>query len=420
MISMNTRTIVEYILAAIIVLILGSLAGWYFFLRTQNDTTASQSAARGFGSTVPLGNADGSARSFSPGTTDSSAAQSAEALPRPPQLWQVEGKAVAGQIFIGSGSTLRLRYVERGSGYVFEADPETGRVVRLSNTLLPKIYEALLSENGHIYERSLDGGGAITTFVGTIATSTDATSTTSQTLLGSYLAKNISNMSVHSTSGGLFYLVQNGLGTTGTSAEWNGNKQKTIFSSTIIHWQPSILEDGRIILSQAAADTMPGYAYELKSDGSLTTLLGPIAGLVALVRSTSGASASHALLWSQSVRGSLSLFVRPDQNASSVTLPIKTLADKCVWARTGDPIAYCGVPQGSIGQNFLDEWYRGAAHSSDALWRIDARGGSAEQVYTPPSNTPIDVDDMVIDKSGNYLAFKNAADGSLWIMRLTK
>ncbi len=438
---MKTRTIVEYLLAVIIVLILGGLAGWYFFLRTQTNTLNSQSVARGFGVSVPFGNADGGALNTpSPSSGTDWAQQNSPTNTgggkRPPQLWQVASGPVAGKMFLGSGDEVRLRYVERASGYVFEANPETGKVTRLTNTLMPKIYEAYLTENGHVFERSLDAVGNITTFVGTISTTTETSDPSSRALTGFNLTKNIVSMSVHPVSGALFYILRGSDGAIGVNAEWDGQKQKNIFGSVIMSWRPTTLEDGRIILVQAAADGVPGFAYEVKKDGTMSPLLGPIPGLTLRVRSVPGGS---ALLWGLSDRGALSLFVQVSQNATPVRVPVRTTADKCAWApdlhreSTSDSkaqsslevsgkdlVAYCGVPQGQPGQNFLDEWYRGAAHSSDALWRIDASAGTAEAVFTPPSDTSIDIENIAVDGGRNYITFTNAADKSLWLLRLEK
>lgn len=412
---MNTRVIIEYLLAAIIVIVLGSLAGWYFFLRTQTETTLAQNIARGFGMAIPEGNPNGSISSATPSAqTDESPTQPSK---RPAQLWRIEAKPTAGQAFTGNGAGLRVRYVERASGYVLEANPETGQVTRLTNTLMPKIYEALLSEAGHVFERSLDGSGSIATFVGAIATSSDTAtaSSSARALSGRELAKNILSMSVHPVSGALLYVVRSSAGSAVVSAEWNGDKQKTLLESAVVSWRPAILEDGRTLLVQSAADGVPGYGYELKKDGALNPLLGPLPGLV--VRMQSG---GEGLLWSQSSRGELRLFARTGQDATAVQIPVRTIAEKCAWSPEKDFIAYCGVPQGSTGQNFLDNWYRGAAHSSDALWRIDVSAGTAELIHTPPTNTPIDVENIMIDRAGKYITFMNATDKSLWLFRLAK
>ena len=436
---MKTRTIVEYLVAAIIVMILGGLAGWYFFLRTQTETTIAQNIARGFGIAIPEGNPNGSISNASPNTETS--ATPAQPVQRPAQLWRVEARPTAGQLFIGSGKNLRLRYVERASGYVLEANPETGQIIRLTNTLMPKIYEALLSENGHVFERSLDTAGNISTFAGTISTSTDESGTSSSTkaLVGLSLPKNILSVSANPLSGALLYVTRDSAGSVAASAEWNGEKQKVLFASTLVSWRPSILEDGRTFLVQAAADGVPGYGYELKSTGALNLLLGPIPGLVVRIRSSSTTTPENALLWSQSSRGELRLFSRVGEDTTAMQIPVRTIADKCAWvpdpvrgatkgvnasgseASNGarkDLVAYCGVPQGSTGQNFIDNWYRGATHSSDALWRIDASAGTAELIYTPSSNTPVDIENIAVDRGGNYITFMNAADKSLWLLRL--
>ncbi|MDO8576441.1 MAG: hypothetical protein Q7R90_03940 [bacterium] len=416
---MKTRVLIEYLLAVILVLILGSLAGWYFFLRTQTKTTVEQGTARGFGIAIPEGRANGDIPAGLARTDG--AASTGQAAQRPAQLWQVEEKPTAGHAFIGSGDSLRLRYVERAGGYVFDANTGTGLRTRLTNTLLPKIYEAQLSENGHVFERSIDTLGNITTFAGTVSTSTDSSSASppAMTLLGSYLAKNIVNLSTHPVSGALLYTIADTSGGAVVSAEWDGQKPKTLLGSAILSWRPAVLDDGRAFLVQAAADGIPGYGYELKKDGTLSRLLGPVPGLVMRVRPSLKGEAG-ALLWSQSTRGELRLFVRVGQNATAVQIPVRTTADKCAWLPGKDLIAYCGVPQGSIGQDFLDNWYRGSAHSSDSLWRIDASAGTVELVFTPPSNTPVDIENIMIDRAGSALAFTNAADKSLWLYRLLK
>ena len=418
--AMKTRTIVEYILISAIVLMLGSLVGWYFFLRAQTNTTVAQSAARGFGIPIPEGDANGANSSSFPSAR--AGTPSTQSNQRPVQLWHVEAKPTAGHSFVGSGKNLRLHYVDRAGGYVFEANPETGQVLRLTNTLLPKIYEALLSENGHVVLRSLDTAGGITTFIGTLSTTTDSSNASSSAaaLSGSYLEKNILRISANPITGSLVYVVRGSSGGAVMSAEWNGEKQKTLLESAITSWRPLALADGRSAVIQAAADNVLGYGYELKQGSAPSPILGPIAGLMMRIRPPTEKSSSDAVLWSQSVRGELRLFARINQNATAVQLPVRTIADKCAWAPSGAFIAYCGVPQGSTGQNFLDNWYRGAVHSSDVLWRIDASAGTAEMVFTPPSNTPLDIEDISVDRAGDYIAFTNAADKSLWLFRVTK
>jgi len=353
-------------------------------------------------------------------TLTSQASTEPVTAPRPPQLWHVHGKPVAGLGFIGSGGNGRLRFVERSSGYVFEAEPVSGNVTRLTNTLMPKIYEAVVTGNGRVIERSLDSAGDISTFVGSTSVAVATSGTASASLTGVSLDKNILRITTDPRTGSLFYLVEDERGVSGMRSDWNGARKTKLFSSVITHWRPQWLSDGRIILTQAALDDAPGYAYELKSDGTLSPLLRAVPGLTVLPRPSGGAGASGSLLWGQSEGGTLSLFAQVNSSATAVTIPLKTVADKCVWSLERNPVAYCGVPQTPPAPGFLDRWYRGVFHSSDAIWRVDASAGTAELIYTPPSGTSLDVENPAVDSDGNYIAFMNAADKSLWLLRILK
>lgn len=459
---MRSQT-VTYILAAVIVLILGAFSGWYFFLKTQSQTTALKDVARGY--VAPLGKLDprGATQNvFTPQTSppaksgsgffsrllssitgggtgvsdptssgaltsgvsefsNLSAASSTiivgessiPAIKRPPQLSHIHSKPIAGMTFTKIAGNERLRYVERSSGYLFEANPETATTIRVTNTLTPKIHEALFTTDGRIIQRSLSDAGNIVTTIGSTSTSAGSAPDASSTALSSIaLIQNIAHITSDPKTGALFYLVNETPGAVGIRSEWNGGKQKRIFTSVIPHWRSQWLSDGRIILTQAASDDIPGYAYEMKSDGTLAPLVRSVPGLTILPR------AGGALLYGQSSGGALALFARVRADATAIRLPIRTIADKCVWKSGKDLIAYCGVPQGITARYFLDDWYRGATHSSDALWRIDASAGTAEVVYTPETDISIDMENLTINSAGTHIAFMNAADKSLWLLRI--
>ncbi len=476
---MKTRTIITYVLAATIVLILGAFSGWYFFLKSQSQTTAGEDAARGFttGPTAQIGTSGqspttgeleragffsrllssvtGGGTGVSESLTTSltsdiggipnaatiqTSTSSATAAPRPAQMLHVHTKPVAGMSFIQSGKSELLRYVERSSGYIFDADPETGLVTRLTNTLVPKVYEALFTHNGKIIERSLDDAGNIVTVIGSVGTSSKSGEATSSMMFSSIaLPQNIEAITFDPKTGALFYFLEEGSGIVGIRAEANGAKPTRVFTSSIRHWRHQWLTDGRIILTQAASDDVPGYSYELKGDGSLSPLVRSTPGLTMLGRN------AGTFLYGQSSGGALALFVQVQGSAAPIGLQIRTIADKCVWvpdlsaqgvgtnrnpvgtsgksaqgrsASGGDLIAYCAVPRGSTARRFLDEWYQGSAHSSDVLWRVNASAGSAQIVYAP--NTSIDMENLTISSAGTHIAFMNAIDKSLWLLRLTK
>jgi hypothetical protein len=289
--------------------------------------------------------------------------------------------------------------------------------VRLTDTLRPKTYEALFAANGSVIERSLDGTGTIITFAGSLSTSTpSAASSSLETLSGVDLAQGIGAVAVDPVSRTIFYTIDGPSGGSLLSSDWTGAKEKHLFSSSIEDWRIFAPGDGSVDLVQAPEDGIEGYAYQLQKSGALTLLAqGP--GLTILPRAS-----STALLFGESRNGALSLFAQLSGNAAPTLLPVQTIADKCAWLPGQSPIAYCGVPQAITSQQFLDDWYKGVVHTSDQVWKIDASLATSTLLYSPQTDTglSLDIEDPSVDPTGNYIAFINAADQSLWVLRINQ
>lgn len=431
--------ITSYALVGIMVAILGGLSGWYLYLRSETGTTQRADTARGFSSAIPSFNGtqgstatnNGAGPDFPvPGPGGLAAAQGGGGAATTsiisyatPRLWHAEQAPAAGFGFVYTSTGLQLYYVERSTGYVFAADPRTGNTVRLTNTLRAKTQEASFDKNGGVIERSIGDDGSIITFSGSIA-STTAQDGSPKILLGKTLEKNIVQLSGNALLASLFYLRRDTSGTTGLVAQWDGTKQKNVFSSPVGSWRPLLLDDGRTIVVQAASDNVSGYAYEIKKDGSWEEIAAGV-GLTIAPRPF-----STALLYGLSAGDSLSLFARPSAQATAVRLSIKTIADKCAWVpaptnatpeKPGRLTAYCAVPLSTPRGGFLDAWYQGAVHTTDAWWTVDAGGGSAQLLYAPQSEGKgADVLDPVVDPTGTFIAYRDASDQSLWLFRINK
>lgn len=412
----NAATILRYIVIALVVVIVAGLLGWYYFLRSAEVRTSATDTARGLGTQVPsFGSSIGSTYQNIASTITGGETASAGATPG--RLWEVSAAPVAGADFTDS-STSTLLFAARSTGYIFSADAQSGDITRLTDTLSPKIYQAFFAPGGFVIERSLDGQGNTTTFAGTIATttSTSADSTSSpDTLTGTYMAPNIPEISVNAASHMILYEAASpSAGATGITSNWGGTTQKRVFVSPLQDWHLWWLADNRIIVAQKAADDVPGFAYQVLKDGTFSPLLSGIPGLTVLPHAS-----STALIFGESSGGTLSLFAQVG-SSTAVSLPIQTVADKCVWAPGKTLIAYCAVPEHISSSNFLDDWYRGAAHTTDEWWRIDAQAGTAEKIFSAQDAgyKPLDAEYPVIDTSGSYIAFENAADQSLWVLRI--
>jgi len=91
-------------------------------------------------------------------------------------------------------------------------------------------------------------------------------------------------------------------------------------------------------------------------------------------------------------------------------LGLFTTTEKTVWDKDSN-IIYAAVPDtGTIGENSL---------TADSFYRMDVSTLERKQ-YPSISDSQIDGRDLFLDSLGNKLFFKNAQDGSLYYLDLTK
>ncbi len=408
--------LLRYIVAAIIVVVLGGLGGWYMFINKQIGSTEAQDTARGYGEAETFGGGIGGTINnlvgdVIGGILSNDKGPSAASAPK---LWQITRTPVAGHGF--ASSSPRLYFAERASGNVLLADPTTTNVQRLTNTLIPKVLEAYFATDGSVVLRSLDDDGKIQSYAARIATSTSpAAGDTPNKLEGAFLPEGIVSMGVHSTPDELFFIVRENSGSAGIVSGWLGGNQKRTLVSALSDWQAIFLQDGSKYLVQKASDDVAGYAFKITGSGSLERVMGDLPGLIILPRSN-----SQAMLFSTASAGQIALFARVNSQTSDVRLAIRTLAEKCVWAPDTRLIAYCAVPQTAPSGTILRDRYDGSAHTADAWWRVDVSANTAEQIYTPEISVALDVENPQINSAGTHIAFMNGTDKTLWMLTLNK
>lgn len=404
--------------AAVLVVILGALLGWFFFVRSQNTVTEYIDSARGFNDDA--GGSAGGGGVFGGGASSGGNAGVGTATgdgggAKAPRLWKITTTPVAGFAF--RGKTSQLSFVERSSGNVLSADPEKTKVSRLTNTLFPKTIEAIFGTADAVILRSIGSDGSIETFAGLIATSTDTDPGGAPgTLEGVRLEKNILAIAPRAGSTTVFFIATNSAGqAVGSLSDWRGGAQKVVLSSAIVGWRPMYLSDGSLYILQKPSDATDGHLFKIRQDRSLERILGGIPGLVALPKAR-----SSAVLYSTIEDGVPVLLGQVSASSTPVTFPVRTIADKCVWADGTALVAYCAVPRNPVGRNFLRTWYAGMVHTTDSIWKLQVSAGTAEEVFVPPSDSSLDVSHVTIDSSGSYLAFTNTKDQTLWMLALNE
>jgi hypothetical protein len=398
-------------IAAMTLLVLG-LLGWYFFLRGQQANVAELDAARGFDIAVPsfTGSRSSTAENIEGGPS-AETLLTAEGQKKPPRLWRVSTSPIAGAGFIATSTV--LRYVERSTGHIYDVDPGSGLVTRRTNTLVPKIYDAGVAGDGSIAMRSLDDTGAPMTLVGRLGTTTDEGFVRFEsTNLGASVfavapSPTLPEMLLVAARAGGAELVRS------SSGEGTPQRLLSLFLTSL---EPLWLSDGKIFLTERPASGIAGSAYEVVN-GALVPLIRNVPGLSILPRASSG-----ALLYSSDDGARLRLFARAGADASTSEITLQTTAKKCVWTpsvgTTTSLSAYCASPQSPVAAGFTDSWLRGSAHTADAWFTIDLSSAKAEKFFVPESAVALDVERPMMDARGEYIAFMNARDKSLWVLRL--
>lgn len=411
------NTILKYIAAAILVIILGGLAGWYVFVNKQITANDIANSARGFGITSTFGGNLGSSydNAYSGSIGDIPSTASTDEGRRAPRLWQITRTPVAGLGFMSSSSS--LYFAERASGNVLLANPLTSLTTRLTNTLFAKITDAVFARDGSVVLRSVSQNNVTTSFAGRIASSTSPVENdTPSKLEGVYLPQNIVTLAAHSNPNELFFVVPDPSGgASGVTSTWGGTGQKRIFSSALSGWIVMSLSDGSRYIQQKPSNGVSGYAFKILSNGALERVARDLPGLEILPKSR-----SSALLYSSALGSDISLFGRINAQSADTRIPLRTIAEKCVWAPGISLIAYCAVPQTAPQSPYPDSWFMGDAHTADAWWKIDVSANSVEQIFTPDVNTALDVESPAIDDSGRYIAFINGSDKTLWMLTIEK
>jgi len=379
-------------------------------------------------------------------TTGTGVGPNGEVLPTP-QLWQIstdpQSGAVVFQTNDASSSTTAVRYLDRATGNVFESKLSVFGQKRISNTTIPKVYEALWLPKGNslVLRYTSDDTDTIKSLYAKIVLPVknvvvaNATSTTSATsteisteinngdvlaeLQGTFLPANISSLSIEPTGGKIFYLTPGQLvGSTGFVANADGGSAIQIFDSPLREWLTSWPKAGTIALNTKPSGGILGYLYFIDSKtGKFEKVLGGINGLTTLV-----APNGLEVLYSESGTSNTSFGVYTIKTALKQPLPLRTLPEKCVWSSRQESTIYCAVPKSMPSAKFPDAWYQGLVSFNDIVWKINISTGESEIVAEPVNlvEKEIDAINLILDQDEKYLVFTNKKNYQLWGLRISK
>ncbi len=395
------------IITAIVVLLLGASIAAYFYA---SSGTATVAVAPAGSASLPV------AGQTAPGTistanTEPSLAPGAPSAPVSvsARLVQIStGPIVPGESVVdtkaadaSSSPEVTVNYIERASGNVFSYASPSGTLTRINNRTIPGIQSAAWLPDGMTaYVRYLSGSdfSTINTYALSAASST-----------GFFLPQDLADVSV--SAAGLLTLASGGNGSAVSLSRTDGTRSTTLFTTPLSSIRTSFAGKNQYLVFSKPAASLAGDAFLVDSAGRFSRIAGPLNGLVALP-SPSG----KWVLVSYTQNGAMQMELINTATDTTLPLPLATIADKCVWA-ADDSSIYCGIPMSpSANYAYPDDWYQGAAHFSDRIWKIDVAGRYEQLVldFSQANKGDLDAEALALDPAKSLLVFINKNDGSLW------
>lgn len=311
------------------------------------------------------------------------------------------GEAVVTKAATASSSAeTTVSYIERQSGNIFSYSTATKTITRISNKTVPGIQSAAWLPNASLaFVRYLSGA----TF-GTINTYALSASGAG----GFFLPQNLTDVSVSATN--ILTLSSGVNGSSASVARTDGTRSAEVFTTPLSSIRASFAGKSYLVFTKPSSE-LAGDAFLVDGAGKFSRIAGPQNGLVALA-----SPLGKWVLVSYTLGGTMQMQLVNTATGSSLQLPVATIADKCVWA-SNDSALYCGVPVAPpTASAYPDDWYQGAVHFSDRIWKIDTAGRYAQLVldFNKETSGDLDAEALAIDPLSTMLVFVNKNDNSLW------
>jgi hypothetical protein len=309
-----------------------------------------------------------------------------------------------------------VKFIARENGHIFEVPSDSNSSERVSNTTILRIWDALwLSSGEEFIARFIDEDEtAIESFYAKIIPKEERDN--DNALSGSFLQKNIKEITYAKDRNKIFYIVPNGSGSIGIISNPDGSNKVQIFDSPISEWKAQWAEKDTIAFTTKTSSDIQGYLYflDIKTE-KLTSILAGVDGLTTLINNN-----ANKVLFTRNDTDKLLLSVFDIKKNEVIDLPLWALTEKCVWSEENSSIIYCGVSSFIPRGDDLDAWYKGLISFSDSVWMIDIETQTAKILVNPVDivGEEIDLIKPILSSDENYLLFVNKKDSTLWQLKL--
>lgn len=301
-----------------------------------------------------------------------------------------------------------VRYQDKTTGHIYHTYLDKINPEKISNTTIPKVHHSYFVNKGEgLIDQYLTVTRSIETYYGGLTKDTEGNYIS---LVGSFLPKDILDMSVSLDASKIFYLSTIEGGVVGTVASPKGDSKVQVFTSKFSEWISQFPNNKLVTLTTKASARSLGYMYTVDTTTkSFDKVLGGITGLTTLT-SPDGKN----IIYSSTHTGGFSSNIYNKETKKALTLGLTTLPEKCVWS--GDSKnAYCAVPQTIQNAEYPDAWYQGIVSFNDSFWKLDTETNIFELVYdSATEGRSFDGINLQLSPDEKYLLFMNKGDNQLW------
>lgn len=415
------------ILLIIGILVIVGVVAFFVFSPGENSGGSTPNTDTGFSfkDFLPFGQSD----DITPSTnTDSTATNDQTNLPtnnpnQPvPKLRKISNEPVAGGVVFNSGTTTFARFIEKGTGNVYEANSNNIRVERLTNTTIPRVIRAfwLPDGSGFLAQTIAPDSEVIETNFVKLNKAKIATSTREETFLPyattiSKLPTDIKEISVNPTGTKIFYYTIGNAGSNWYTSNPDGTAATLVNSHPLTEWLPKWITSNTIIMQIKSSSLSIGYTYAFDVANKILRKVGlDSVGLSSLPNN----DLSFILSSNGGTAPQLSVF--DNKTLSLIKGSTNTLADKCAWLTKTKVTVLCGVPNQLPSGSYPDFWHQGVISTEDSIRKIDV----INDIYydtidlSKESGQKIDVYEPQLSPDDHQLLFKNKIDGYLWLLRI--
>lgn len=406
----------KIVLALIIVIIIGVALFLGLSTTEQEGETRVGFSLREF---LPFGKSEETTET--PVRTDSEGTPITNTLGPVPRLRKISSEPVAGAVIFNQGTTSIVRFVEKGTGNVYEVSSNSTEKRRLTNTTIPKITRAfwLPLGSGFLAQTLMSESTIIeTNFVKlnkSVTSSSSPENLTPYETVISKLPTDIKEIAVKPDGSKIFYYTIVNGGSRWYLSSPDGTGSTLVYSHPLTEWLPRWTNGDTVSIQTKSSSKNIGYAYDFNTQNRTLSKIG--LGTYGLSLNPDSSGTFNLVSSGGKTPEILAYDIKND---SYLRTKVNSLADKCVWLKKESVSIYCAVPNGIPNGDYPENWYQGKITTEDSIRKVNV----ADNVFyvtlnlSAESGQKIDVTDISISPDDSHLIFRNKIDGFLWMLRL--